>query len=42
MGSLNRSHIETDGGILLFSGEMVLLYSDCVDVTIVGGSSVSN
>lgn len=30
MGSINKSHNEADGGILLFNGELILLYCDSV------------
>lgn len=41
MGSINRSHIETDGGVLLFSGEIVLLYIETVNCEVEGRGSVS-
>lgn len=42
MGSLNKSHNEADGGILLFNGELILLYCDSVQCEIGGKESVSN
>lgn len=41
MGSINRSHTEPDGGILLFNGELILLYCDSVSCEIGGKESVS-
>ena len=41
MGSINKSHTEPDGGLLLFSGELILLYCDSVSCEIGGKESVS-
>lgn len=41
MGSINKSHNESDGGILLFNGELILLYCDSVSCEIGGKESVS-
>lgn len=41
MGSINKSHNEADGGILLFSGELILLYCDSVSCEAGGKESVS-
>lgn len=41
MGSINKSHNEADGGILLFSGELILLYCDSVSTEVGGKESVS-
>lgn len=41
MGSINKSHNEADGGILLFNGELILLYCDSVSCEIGGKESVS-
>lgn len=42
MGSINRSHNEADGGILLFNGELILLYCDSVKCEVGGKESVSS
>lgn len=40
MGSINKSHNEADGGVLLFNGELILLYCDSVSCEIGGKESV--
>lgn len=40
MGSINKSHNEADGGILLFNGELILLYCDSVQCEIGGKESI--
>lgn len=40
MGSINKSHNEADGGILLFNGELILLYCDAVSCEVGGKESV--
>lgn len=42
MGSINKSHIEENGGVLLFNGELVLLYCDSISCEIGGKESVSD
>lgn len=41
MGSINKSHNEADGGVLLFNGELILLYCDSVSCEVGGKESVS-
>lgn len=42
MGSINKSHNESDGGVLLFNGELILLYCDAVSCEVGGKESVSD
>ncbi|KAG9508732.1 WW domain-binding protein 2 [Fragariocoptes setiger] len=39
MGSINKNHNETDGGVLLFNGELILIYCDGVTIEIGGKES---
>lgn len=41
MGSINKSHNEADGGVLLFNGELILLFCESVHCEIGGTESVS-
>lgn len=40
MGSINKSHNESDGGVVLFAGELILIYCDAVTCEIGGKESV--
>lgn len=42
MGSLNKSHHDTTGGVVIFSGELILLYCDAVHCEVDGKGSVSS
>ena len=41
MGSLNKSHHESTGGVVIFNGELILLYCDAVHCEVEGKGSVS-
>lgn len=42
MGSLNNAHHESTGGVVIFNGELILLFCDSVHCEVDGLGSVSN
>ena len=41
MGSLNNAHHESTGGVVIFNGELILLFCDSVHCEVDGRGSVS-
>ena len=41
MGSINKGHHEETGGVLIFNGELILLFCDAVHCDVDGLGSVS-